>query len=364
MSLHRLVEPALAGFPVAYFSPSFPMLSEVWREYRRALEPITRDKSEQEKRLELITGGVVKFWSLDDPDTARGQKYARVAIDEAAKVRNLEDAWNGAIRPTLADYRGSADFYSTPRGRDFFWKCHTRGIDRAEPEWKSWCFPTAANPFIDPGEIEAARRQLPDRVFRQEFLAEFLEDAGGVFRMVAEAIDRGRTRPDEPDPARRYAMGVDLARVEDFTVISVVDDLGRQAYHERFNRISWDRQVDAIGRVAARYRAQVVLDSTGVGDPILEAVRRAGVRVEPYQFTAASKERLIDGLALRLERGELRLMDVPEQEHELLAYEYEITPGRNVRMNAPAGLHDDCVIGLALAVHGIAARRTIKFYAG
>lgn len=353
LGVNRLLGPALDGYPVGWFAPKYKMLLEAWRDFRRVLRPVTSSANFTEKRIELITGGVVDFWTLEDPDAGRSRKYKRVAIDEAAKTPNLEEAWTKAISPTLADFRGDADFYSTPRGRDFFWKCYARGEDPSEPEWRSWTMPTASNPFIAASEIESQRRQLPDRVFRQEFLAEFIEDAGGVFRCVADAIDAGRNQPTPPDPSRSYSLGVDLARVEDFTVLSGFDDRGVQVYFERFNQISWERQIETIKSVARRYRAKVYIDSTGVGDPIYEQVRKSGVSCEGVSLTNASKEAIMDNLAMSIEQGRIRLMDIPEQTNELYAYEYEITPSRKIRMNAPAGMHDDTVVACALGVWGV-----------
>jgi hypothetical protein len=267
-------------------------------------------------------------------------------MDECAFI--AEQAWTEAIRPALSDRHGDALFISTPKGRNWFWRAFTRG-QGDNPEWKSWRFPSVSNPFLDAAEIEAARGDLPERVYQQEYEAIFLEDAGGVFRNVLASVDRGRTANEPPVAGRTYRLGVDLARVEDFTVLDVLDDTGRQVYHDRFNQISWERQCAAIESVARQYDCTVQLDSTGVGDPIFEELRKRGLPVEPFVFSNASKERLIDNLALKLEQGQLRLMDVDAQTNELTAYQYELTPSRNVRMNAPAGMHDDCVIALALA---------------
>ena len=337
LGLHRLCGPALEGYPVGWFAPTFKYLDEAWRDFNRILKPLIARKNEQQKRIELVTGGTLEFWTLTDPDAGRSRKYKRVAIDEAAKAKNLEQAWNEAIRATLADLKGDADFYSTPKGHNFFWKAFARGQDPANEDWASWRMPTTANPHIDPAEVEAARRQLPERVFSQEFLAEFLEDAGGVFRKVGESIDRGRTQPTEAIKGHQYSTGIDLARVEDFTVLTTLDSKGIQVYHERFNQISWERQIAAIKAVLSRYPGQAVMDSTGVGDPIYEALHKAKACVQPYQFTNASKNELIDGLALALEMGQLRLMDIAEQETELKGYEYHLTPARNVTTGRPRG---------------------------
>jgi hypothetical protein len=345
-----LIDPALDGFPVAWFSPTYKMLGEVWREVKGLLAPVTQAVSVQDHRLELLTGGVVDMWSLDSFDSVRGRKYKRVALDEAAMVPNLEEAWNAAIRPTLTDYQGDAGFFSTPKGMNFFRQAFSHGQDDLFPEWYSCQQPTVANPYISPDEVEAARLSLPERVFQQEYLAMFLEDAGGVFRGVREVIDAGRKENEEPKVGERYGLGVDIARVQDFTVLSVLDSKKRQVYHERFNQISWERQLAAIERVSLKYnKARVLMDSTGVGDPIYEALRKKGLSVEGYGFTNASKEALIDALALSIENKSIALMDLPTQTNELQAYQYELTAARNVRMNAPEGMHDDCVIALALS---------------
>jgi hypothetical protein len=368
MGLNRLVPPMLEGYPVAWFAPRYKYLAEIWRDFRRTLLPITRHKDESARRIELVTGGSIEFWSLEDEDAGRSRRYKRVVVDEAAKVRKLEDAWQQGIRPTLTDFRGEADFLSTPKGRNFFWKAFVWGQSPDEPEWATWSsgpnlgLPTALNPYIDPAEIAAAKRGLPERVFRQEYLAEFLEEAGGVFRGVAASIDRGRVAPDPPAKNRTYTTGMDIARVEDFTVLCVLDQFGRQVYFERFNQVSWERVIAAAIEIQRKYPGELVIDSTGVGDPIFERlVRTAGLHVHAYQFTNASKTTLIDNLALGIERGKYRLMDIPEQEAELVAFEYELTPSRNVRMSAPEGMHDDCVIALALAAWGAANPQRMTF---
>lgn len=363
---NRLIPLALEGHRVGWFAPRYKYLTEVWEDFHRILRPVISASNKQERRIQLMTGGVVEFWSLEDSDSGRSRHYKRVVIDEAAKVPNLEYCWNEAIRPTLTDLKGDADFLSTPKGRNFFWKAYTWGEDGASEhaEWACWKMPTVTNPFIDPAEIEAARRQLPERVFQQEYLGEFLDDAGGVFRGVLAAVDRGRTMREDPHPSNLYTIGVDLARVQDFTVVTVVDQTGRQVFFDRFNQISWERQITAILGVAGVYGPDVVIDSTGVGDPIFERLRAAGLRITPYHFTNASKSALIDNLAMKIEQGHARLMDLTEQTNELLAYEYQMTPSRNVRTGAPEGMHDDCVIALALAFWGASEARPEPAVAG
>src|SRR5262245_48522443 len=108
LGMDRLIHTTLQGKPAAWFSPTTKLMADAWRTVRSGLSPITLEKSEQEKRLELIGGGIIEFWSLDSPDSGRGRKYALVVIDEAAMFADLEEAWQQAIRPTLTDLQGSA----------------------------------------------------------------------------------------------------------------------------------------------------------------------------------------------------------------------------------------------------------------
>ena len=131
--MDRLIQAALKSKPVAWFSPTQKFMADTWRELRSVLAPITRDKSEQEKRLELINGGVIDLWSLDSTDSGRGRKYALAVIDEAAMTPNLAEAWQQSIRPTLTDMLGSAWFLSTPKGMNYFKTLFDHGQDPNRP---------------------------------------------------------------------------------------------------------------------------------------------------------------------------------------------------------------------------------------
>lgn len=179
MALDLLMRPALEGYPVAYFAPTYKMLIEFWRTLREVALPVTRRASEQERRIELITGGKIEMWSLSEPNVARGRKYKRAVPDEAAMVDRLSDAWQQVIRPTLADLKGDAWFLSTPRGDSDFHALYLHG--GALAGWRSWQRSTHDNPFIDPDEIRAMERDMPPDVDSQEVMAEFVTIAATQF---------------------------------------------------------------------------------------------------------------------------------------------------------------------------------------
>lgn len=183
---------ALAGHPVAYLAPTNKMLLEVWRTLLNTLDPIILKKSEIEHRIELYGGGIIDFWSLDDPDSCRGRKYKRAVIDEAAKVLHLKRAWTQVIRPTLTDLRGDAWFLSTPRGKNnYFYDLFK--LPETYPNWVSFQMPTVSNPYIDPAEVEEARSQLDPLTFAQEYLASFVTENNNAFCYTYNALKHVRT---------------------------------------------------------------------------------------------------------------------------------------------------------------------------
>jgi hypothetical protein len=339
MGLNRLIETALCGHPTGWFAPSYKLLADVWREAKRTLSPIQPTLNEQEKRIELVTRGVIEFWSLDQPDAGRGRKYKRVVIDEAGIVRNLDQAWQEAIRPTLADLKGDAWFLGTPKGHNFFHRLYAKG-QAGEKDWASWRMPTTANPYIDPEEVEAARRDMPPSAFDQEFLGVPAADGGNPFGM--DAINEC-VAPQSSQPA--VVFGVDLAKSEDWTVVCGLDNFGAVCVLERWQsdwRQTRSRVLTAVGEI------DTLADSTGVGDPIVEDLHRERRGIDGFKFTSTSKQQLMEGLAAAIHKREIRFPD-GWLRNELDSFEYEYRPGGGVRYSAPEGLHDDGVVALALA---------------
>lgn len=345
------LEPALEGYPVAWFSPTHKMLAEIWRDMTLILKPITKRTAVQEHRVELITGGVVDMWSLDAADSTRGRKYKRVVVDEAAMVPGFQDAWEAVIMPTLADYQGDAYWLSTPRGMNFFKQGFDNGQDPLQPEWMSWHFPTAANPYILPEEIEFQRQQLPELTFKQEYLAEFLQSEGAVFRNIEPNLTAPKDAKPEDHLGHRVVSGLDWAQKHDFTAHSIgCADCKVELELDRFNKIEWAFQ---RGRVKAQREkwgiSQILAEHNSIGSPNIEALQAEGLPVLPFETTALSKGPLIQSLALVFERSEYKWLNIPVATAELVAYESKISAitGR-ATYSAPEGMHDDTVIARAL----------------
>lgn len=356
-----LLQPALSpGLPVAWFAPTYKYLADVWRDVSGIVRPLIRTTNVQERRIELITGGVIDMWTMHDAP-GRGRKYARIVVDEAAWQQDLMEVWRADIRPTLTDYSGDAWFFSTPKGRNGFWQMWQRGQDDTQREWKSWKpFPTSENPYLNLGEIEAARQDLPERIFSQEYLAQFLEDAGGVFRGVIACT----TAIEQPAiEGHQYIMGVDWGKLVDFTVLSVVDATTKQQVAlDRFNKIDYLFQTQRLKTLAERYNAQsIIAEANAMGGPLIEQLKREGLPVQPFTTTNATKAKIIEGLSLAFERHEIEILPDPVQVGELQAFEMHRLPSGLTRYSAPEGMHDDCVMSLALSWYGASKPKGVYF---
>ena len=335
LSVNLLSETAIDGYPAGYFAPTYKLLEGTYRECLSALEPIISRKHDNQF-IELKTGGSIEFWSLDNPQAGRSRKYKTVIIDEAAFVKNLWEAWTKAIRATLTDLKGDAWFLSTPKGKNDFYKLFQRGVS-GDVNWKSWQMTTYDNPYIDPAEIDDAKRDLPEIAFNQEYLAEFADNAANPFGLnfIQQCTYPMSTLPP-------VCFGIDLAKSYDWTVIIGLDVNGSVCHFDRFQK-DWKQTITHINNLPV---VPISIDTTGVGDPVAEMVDKR-YYLDMFKFSNTSKQQLMESLAIAIQQ---RKINFPEGliTDELGNFEYEYTKG-GVKYSAPTGLHDDCVCALALA---------------
>ena len=323
---------ALKGGSVAYVTPTYG-LAQVF--FERLTKTLPFKNNISKLKIYCPNEGSIEFFTGERLDNLRGRKFHLVIIDEAAFISDLEDGWNNSIRPTLTDYEGRAVFLSTPRGKNFFYSLFMK---QGETDWQSFKFSTYDNPHINPREIDDARIQLPEVVFNQEYLADPAENSANPF---GNAFIKRCIKPISAQPIVCY--GIDLAKSVDFTVIIGLDNNGNVAYFDRF-QLDWHNTKETIKRLP---RAPITIDSTGVGDPILEDLLREGVNIEGLKFTSQSKQQLMEGLASAIQQARIGFPEGVIVD-ELDVFEYQFT-SHGVRYSAPSGFHDDCVVALALA---------------
>jgi phage FluMu gp28-like protein len=298
-----------------------------------------------ESRLELTlpNGAIINFKSADSPDNLYGNDCYAAVLDEASRMS--EAAWI-AIRSTLTATNGPAKIISNVKGRKNFAYKLAMKAKAGEPGYfykRVTCWDAVDAGILKLEEIEAAQRDLPESVFQELYMAEASEDSGNPF-----GIDHIRRCVFPLSKNRTVCYGIDLAKKNDWTVITGLDQFGNVSYFERF-QTDWKQCVE---RIIALPAGLITIDSTGIGDAVAEQIAR--VRdTEMFVFTQRSKQQLMEGLAFAIQNRNVTILEGIMRD-ELDSFEYVYTEN-GVRYSGPSGMHDDCVCSLALAVKNLDA---------
>jgi hypothetical protein len=313
------------------------------------------------KVLHLVTGSRIEFYTAGSAGSAEssgkdssaltGEGVDYLVVDEAALIAEM--VWYQHLRPTLSDTGGRALFISTPRGRNWFWKMWKRG-QLPGKDYASFHFTSYDNPYIPDSEIDDAREDLPEIMFRQEYLAEFVSNAASIFTVDEENIVAGLAAP-----YGHLVGGLDLAKQADWTVLDIARGHDRRpVLLERWQKRSWPstmrkvideiRDLEAMGDVDG---VTLMVDSTGLGDVVFDTLDEAGLDVIDVNFgSGRQKELMVRQLAADLEKHEAYILEEQREEHE--SYEYRLTPTGRYQFEAATG-HDDYVAAKMLQNWGI-----------
>jgi phage terminase large subunit len=149
-----------------------------WRQLRAMVPPeMFARKNESELSVELSNGSVIALKGAESADALRGVSLSSLIVDEAAYVK--QEAWEMVLRPALSDQGGPAWFITTPAGLNWFHDLWEQAQD--QPDWSTFSYTTIQGGNVPEDEVEAARRTLDDRTFRQEYLASFETLSGRVY---------------------------------------------------------------------------------------------------------------------------------------------------------------------------------------
>jgi terminase large subunit-like protein len=338
----------------AWIAPTYDHTRIARDELFRWYRPAIRDWNQSEHWVRFHNMHKLWFRSADNPTSIRGRGYGLVLVDEGAYIGT--STFENEILPTLMDSDGDLVLFTTPAGRrGFVFDEYQRAVhgdagygfltrpstDNPNPKIKSW--------------LEHRRKKMSHTAYRQEILAEFIEDALSLFRN-ASAVVGGALAP--PLGGHRYYAGVDLAKSHDWTVVIVLD-LSTSPWSvvsfDRFHEMSWASQASRVASICKRYNnAKACVDATSVGDPVIEMIEKAGTRVDGFVFTGNSRTELLDQLSVHYDNRTIRIpqeLDDGILGEEIRSFHSEIDDGKKVRYVA-SGEFDDCVMALALATYG------------
>lgn len=301
--------------------------------------------SNKGEMIEFVNGTIVEFYSYNDWDNLRGYNFADIIfIDEAAKISN--QAWNEVIKYICIADNKLVYLFSTPRGKNWFYDLYCLSLNS-----NNYSFHRATsydNPFISDEDKAGLDMARGTDIWRQEVMAEFIENGGEVFNNIEEAfINNGLAISKE----KKYFIGVDLAKEVDYTVIVVLTEKRELAYFKRFQKKSYSDINEEIAEVIKRFAPLGFIESNNFGGTVIEDMHKRGYGkyIKGFHTGNESKNDIIRHLILTLQKKGITLpYNLLEVKQELEQYGFKITASGNTVYSAQGG-HDDCVIALALA---------------
>lgn len=344
-----------------WLAPAYKPAEVGWRPlYSMAGKIPGAIRNKSDKTVVLPGGGWISVRSADSGQGLRSEGLDFVIIDEAAFID--PNIWSQQIRPNLTATQGWALFISTPWGLNWFHDLYRKG-ESYEPDWASFHYPTSANPYIAPEEIEAARRDLPELIFQQEYLANFVSLEGSVFRRIQEAAVLEQI--EQPVEGRQYVASVDPAASIDYTVVCIWDVAASQCvYFDRFNRVDYTVLEDRLAAVYNRFHCQsMAIEANSIGQGVIDHLVNRDMAIIPFTTTSATKQTIITQLQAAFEHSEIKIVNNSIAVGELLSFEARRSPSGNYQYSAPDGMHDDYVMSLAIGWHAIARPSAIDLIA-
>lgn len=367
-----IVEQALKGQPNWNYWWIAPGYNQAGIAYRRIKQGLTKGSfvafDTPTPRIQTMVGTWLWFKSADDPDALYGEDVYAALIDEAS--RTSEDSWH-AIRSTITATRGPIRLIGNVKGRqNWFYKlarqAETEMLTQPDASKRRMHYAkitaddAVSAGVLDSEEIEDARQTLPEKIFRELYYAEPGDDTGNPFGL--EHIRACTVKELAPGPV--VAWGIDLAKSQDFFVCIGLNEYGQTAELHRWRGVPWRDSIRRVWRLVGEDTPALV-DSTGVGDPVLEELQFEHGNFIGYNFSPRSKQKLMEGLAVSIQSREMTF-PAGHITQELEAFGYEFTR-TGVSYSAPEGEHDDCVCSLALArqmwTEVAPGENVMKFYA-
>lgn len=287
------------------------------------------------------SGSIMDFKTADKADNLYGEDVHAAVFDEFTRAK--EESWY-ALRTTLTATKGKCKLIGNAKGKkNWGYKLGAKARS-GEPGYRYFritAYDAVEAGILDLEEVEQAKKDLPDHVFRELYLAEPNEDGSNPFgyEYIKNCLQEGLS--SEPTSY----IGIDLAKYTDWTVCIGLDKNGKITLFKRFRK-DWEQTENEIMMLPD---VPTYIDSSGVGDPIVERTSKKRRNISGVKYTTTSKPQLILGLATTIQKGQIGIIDGVLRD-ELESFEFVYHPKTaHVTYEAPLGMNDDCVNALALA---------------
>jgi len=335
--------------------PSHNQLATAFNEWCRYFEkaPFVLKINRSEYNIVFQNYSAIKFriGSMPAGESLRGEAFDLIIIDEAAMID--EKLWNEILSPTLATSKKQPKvlFTSTPRGHDWFKKMYDYGQDPSKKKYYSIHAPSSASPYVNKDYLEDMRASLPDKTYRQEILAEFLQNAGALFVNIHNNLIDPKKHQLLFNNRNEYFAGIDIGLINDYSVVVIIDSQGIIVDYIRFNDVEMKECAKRINTILKKWNYPLAYLEVNQWQGILDMLRDIDCEnVQPFVTTAKSKKEMINNLCNVFEQNKIKIPDDKYIISEFEAFKYTYNPRtRNTTFAAPEGLHDDFIIATAIA---------------
>lgn len=349
-----------------------PYLSQakkiIWQDPEMAAKychpSIWDNRNNSELFITFPNGSIVYVMGADTPQSLRGPNPKGVVLDEYDDMK--PEVWSQIIQPIMtANPKSWTWFVGTPKGRRDLYRKFTYAESEMrekgdKSEWFASHLPASKSGIIPEEGLRAVRNDpnTPEDFYKSEYECEFIEGAGTFFKGLDRVLYDPNTEIQKKDlskvkfsPKKRYQMGIDWAKLNDFTVFTTVDLSNFYILPQtRFNQIDYPLQQARAEAEYLKYnRSRVIMDSTGVGQAIYDSLKRNIPKLEEYVFTEQSRYDLLMNLKILIETEAIHIPNDPILVAELKSFQYHLGKNGKVRIGCSDNAHDDCVMSLALA---------------
>ena len=347
-----------------WVAPIFAQSKKVFTELNNIIAGanLTKSVNKSELTITFINGSVLYFRSGEREDSLRGYTLDYLVIDEAGYIKN--NVWSEVLRPTVLVKGKKVLFISTPKGKNWFYDVAMRGYGDEHIQYKTFHATSFDTPFITEEELLEAKQSLPETIYRQEILAEFIDDGGEVFNSIKTTCVM--TEYPHQVSNEKYYAGLDFGRQNDYTVLTILNSEGKIVEFYRERQKSWDIIISEVVMKLRKWKPITYVEVNSIGDVLFEQIKKQYGSVQPFVTTNDTKQNMIEDLIMGMNESKL-ILPTPELNadlyKELSVFTYEYSPRtRKVKYGAPSGFHDDCVISLALAYQTFKKKATYGTY--
>lgn len=345
------------GCEIGWVSPIYNQANKVFEQLVKAFQhdsSVIVKKDAQKLKIVFCNGSSLQFFSAERYDNIRGFTFDYLVCDEFAFMSS--EAWTEVLRATVLVKGKKVLLISTPNGKNHFYQLFC--LDGVNEQYKSFKMSSYDNPLVNKSEIDDAKVTLPDHIFRQEYLAEFVDGGSSVF---------GDINYKEVTTGQTYYAGLDVARADDYTVLSIFNEKGEHVYIERWRHDSWANIINKVKDVIIKYNANTYVEVNSIGDAVFEMLQNILPNknlIQPFVTTSKSKQDIIEQLAVANQNKEASFLPIDWLKKEFDVFTFEYNPkSRQIKYSAPVGFHDDGIMATAIGYEAFKKLKKVGVYA-